>query len=119
MKKLNPRTSEAALHRRSLIAIVMSSLWLAACARSNHALLVSACVEEGQSRADCTCLADLAKEQLSDETYSTLTTLSQAKDKLDRDFLGEMSISQAAELARFALEAGQSCKISGMEGLLP
>jgi len=101
------------------LAVVSCLFLLSACAGSDHAVIVDACVEQGESKESCTCAADLAKEKLSPETFATMGKIARAGEESSAEFLQNMGIADAVALAAVAVEAGQTCKISGLDGLLP
>ena len=87
---------------------------LAGCGNSDHGKFVRACVEEGQSKKDCACFADIAQEELSSEAFSVLADASISQDP---DIMEKLSPSDAAKMFTVVLQATQKCEISGLGGL--
>lgn len=104
--------------RHRLTALALLGM-VSACGANDQSALVKSCIDQGGEQADCKCFVNLAKEKLPPETFSKLTELSQAGDNRSEKFLQEMSIEDAAALVTLSIEAGQTCKISGLDGLLP
>ena len=105
--------------KQSSFAALSAFFLLSACGASDHATIVDACVEQGESKESCVCAADLAKEKLPPETFATMAKIARSGDESDAEFLQNMSITDAVTMATVAVEAGQTCKISGLDGLLP
>jgi len=76
-------------------------------------------VEQGETEENCICAADLAEERLAPETFAAMAEMTNSGEKASAKFLQDMSITDAVELAAIAVEAGQTCKIAGLNGLLP
>lgn len=105
------------MKHRVLFGLV-GALCLAGCAGDRQAI-VSACVEQGETAEKCGCMADVAQDNLPAETFSALADISRADGDASPKFLQNMSIDEAAGLAAVALEAGQTCRIAGLNWLLP
>ena len=88
------------------------ALGLAACGGGgggDRAALVSICVEDGTSQEACECMADTAREELSDDVYAAVVQA--AKDGADNaeDALNDLTPVQQGEFMGFAMKAAMSC----------
>lgn len=92
---------------------------LAACSPSDHSVLVDACLETGQSKKDCTCVADIAEDKLSKEIFASVAKVARTDTDKSRAFLETLSVDDSLALVLVATEAATSCKISGLDWLLP
>lgn len=90
------------------------ALGLAACGGSgggDRAVLVDSCVEEGTDAEACGCMADLAKEDLSDETYGTLVDMAKSGADDAESAMNDLPADQQAEFMGFAFKAAMSCNL--------
>lgn len=101
------------------MAAMASLVLLSACVKSDHAVLVEACMTQGQSKEACKCSADLARERLPEKTFAAVADLAREGENKSQSFLQNMTIEQALQMASLAVEAEATCKISGQNGLLP
>lgn len=104
---------------RSGFLVLGSIFLLGACVQSDNAAIAKACVAQGQAAEDCACVADLAEEKLPADTYAALAEISRSGEEAAEIFVQSMSVEQAVGLATVSLEAAQSCKITGLDWLLP
>lgn len=100
---------------RFLVAIGALSL-LTACGDSDYNVLVDACVGEGESKQDCECIADVAKDKLSAGSFSKAADIARAGTENAQEVLENLSAAESAELIGVVFAASQTCSVSGLGG---
>ncbi len=84
---------------------------LAACGGGGggKAALVDACVADGESKENCSCMADAAESQLDKPLFNKLVKA--AKDGEDgvEGMIGELSSEEQGKFMGFAMSAAMSC----------
>ena len=90
------------------------ALGMAACgggSGGDRATLVDSCVEDGTDAAACECMADLAKEDLSAETYAALVDMAESGSDDVEAAMSDIPADQQAEFMGFAFKAAMSCNL--------
>lgn len=93
------------------IAITASALVaLAACGGGDYQTIVDACVEGGESKKECSCMADVAKDKLSSEAFGNFAELVSKGEDVGTDVLEDMSLADMTAFAAVGMEASRVCK---------
>ena len=88
------------------------ALGLAACGGGgggDRQALVSVCVEDGTSQEACECMADTAREELSDDVYAAVVKAAREGTDSAEDALNDLTAAQQGEFMGFAMKAAMSC----------
>ncbi|MEM6626770.1 MAG: hypothetical protein AAF719_08710 [Pseudomonadota bacterium] len=102
---------------RRLILGAAASLILGACGGGGgKSVLVSSCVDEGESRENCQCLATKLEEGLSPKAFDAVVLGAQGKDAQAEEAMKDLSMSDAMTMAGVMLGATQQCGMTGFGG---
>ncbi|MEO1475056.1 MAG: hypothetical protein AAFS13_01630 [Pseudomonadota bacterium] len=74
--------------------------------------LVDACVEEGESRENCTCVADLAEENLEADLFKKVVDAVQSGDSDLQGLGSNLTPAEIGQLTTFGLSVATSCQAS-------
>ncbi len=92
------------------ILAVLATLALASCGGTgNREALVDACMEGGESEANCTCLANAADEELDAKLYGKLVEVTKVGDEKAAEIMSGLTTEQQGQLFSFAMAAAVSC----------
>ncbi|MEL7480172.1 MAG: hypothetical protein AAGJ29_01300 [Pseudomonadota bacterium] len=95
---------------RKCVLIGAAALLLVACGGGNDKQkLVAACIEGGESEANCSCLADAAEENLSDKLFGKLVDITAAGDDGAAQIMSELTQDEQSEFFSFAMRAAVTC----------
>ena len=100
---------------RILMAIGALSL-LSACGSSDYDALVDVCVGEGESKKDCECIADVAKDQLSAGSFAKAADIARAGPENGQELLENLTAAESAEMIGVIFTASQTCSVTGLGG---
>lgn len=89
---------------------------LAACGGGGKSDLVEACVDEGETRKGCTCMADKLEEGLSPEAFEAMVLGATGKDEEAEAVLKELGMGEAMKTAGVMMRVAVECGVSGFGG---
>lgn len=95
---------------KRLLLASFGALILASCGQSDYNTLVDACVEGGEARAKCTCMADIAQDKLSPEAFETFAELVKQGENADVSELENMSPGDMLAIGTVGVEAASTCQ---------
>lgn len=75
--------------------------------------LIDACVEEGESKKDCTCMAETMEEGLSPKAFEAMVLGATGKEEEAEALMEEMGMSEAMSVAGVMLNVVAKCGVSG------
>lgn len=84
----------------SLITLLSAAAFLSACAKSDHDVIVEACIAEDGSKAYCDCLTAGMKNNLSPEVFSKIASKIRDDGKSQTEAENALSISEKAQLLK-------------------
>ena len=95
---------------KRLLLVVTGGLILASCGQSDYNTLVDACVEGGEKRSQCTCMADIAQDKLSPEAFATFADLVKQGENANVSELENMSPADMLAIGTVGVEAASTCQ---------
>ena len=98
--------------RNALIAAV-SALILAACGGGgSKQALVKSCMDEGESRENCTCMADKAEETLDADLLGKMARASSEGEEGMQALMSELTQEQTGQFMAFGLAVATACQVN-------
>lgn len=95
---------------KKAILVSVAAIALASCGGvSNNQALVDACMDGGESEANCTCLANAADEELDAKLYGKLVEVTRVGDEKAAEIMSGLTPEQQSQLFSFAMSAAISC----------
>ncbi|MEM9667362.1 MAG: hypothetical protein AAF950_00425 [Pseudomonadota bacterium] len=92
---------------------ILSAFLVAACgAGGGKSAIVKACMDEGETRENCTCMADVAEEELDEELFGLLAKAAKSSDEGLGDLGSEMTLAQAGQFMSFGVNVASRCSFS-------
>ena len=95
------------------ISVVVSVLVLTACGGGGKSALIDACMEEGESRKDCACLADKMEEGLSPRAFEAMVLSATGKDEQAQAAMEELGMAEGIAIAGVMVTVVAECGVSG------
>ncbi len=95
-------------------AVAAAGLALSACSGGGgKAALVEACVNDGQEKKTCDCMADEFEQKLDKDVFNALVLGAQGKDEEAEKILSELPMEKQFSVATAAMEATMKCGLGG------
>ena len=95
------------------VLITLGLLGMTACGGGGgKSALVDACIEQGDSREACTCMADKMEEGLSPEAFEAMVLGAQGKDDEAQALMENIGIGEGMKIAALMVTVVAECKIS-------
>ncbi|MFC7291351.1 hypothetical protein [Hirschia litorea] len=92
---------------RKIILLSIATLTLAACGGGGKASIVKSCVDEGESKKTCTCLADAIEENTDEKTFKLIAKA--AKSGGMEEGLEDLPMDKKMALAMTMVGAATKC----------
>ena len=88
-----------------------SLLALSACGGGGKSALIEACIEQGDSKDHCACMADKLEEGLSPEAFDAMVLGAQGKDEESEAAMNELGLGEAMATGGVMIGAIAACGI--------
>lgn len=95
------------------IAICVAALTLSGCGGGGKAVIIDTCMEEGDSKEDCVCLAQVLEENLSPRAFEAMVLQAQGKDEEAEKVTDSLGMTEALSIASAMIEVMSECGVSG------
>ena len=96
---------------RSALALA-AVLTLTACGGGGKSALIDACMEEGESKKDCTCLAEKMEEGLSPRAFEAMVLGATGKEEEAEALMKEMGVGEGMAVAGVMMTVVAECGVS-------
>ena len=77
------------------------------------AALIDACVDEGEDRKDCACMADKMEEGLSPRAFEAMVLSATGKDKEAEEAIEQLGMAEGIAIAGVMVAVVAECGVSG------
>ena len=98
------------------ILICTGALVLISCGGGGKSALVDSCMDEGESKEDCKCMADVLQQNLSPKAFSAVVLNAQGKDKEAEQAMQDLGMTEALAVAGAMVKVVTECGVSGFGG---
>ncbi len=95
------------------ILVCASLIALAACGGGGKSALVDACVDEGEDKKDCACMADKLEEQLSPRAFEAVVLGATGKEEEAEKMMEDLGMAEAVALGGAMISVIGECGITG------
>ncbi len=93
--------------------ILATALFLSACGGSGgKSALIDACMEEGESKKDCTCMAEKMEEGLSPRAFEAMVLGATGKEEEAEALMKDMGVGEGMAVAGVMLTVVAECGVS-------
>lgn len=83
---------------------------MSACGGGDYQTIVDACVDGGESKSECSCMANVAKEQLTPEALGKFADLVSEGENAGSEVLENISLADMTTFAAVGIEVSRVCK---------
>jgi predicted HAD superfamily phosphohydrolase len=104
---------------RTIFAAALAATLLAGCGAiggGEKAAMIKACVESGETDANCSCVADNLEKNLDAETFKVVAGAMAASEEEGNDIMNGLPTDQQGAVMGALMTAGMSCMMGSTEG---
>lgn len=95
------------------ILITASAFALMSCGGGGVSALVDACVEDGESKKDCTCMAEKLEESVSPKAFEAIVLDAQGREEAANAAMKELGMADAMAVAGAMFKVATECGVAG------